>query len=60
MKSPYGASEEDLSNCVSIIRNITGRQEVNELAITILNIVEAKGGDYSVKTIRAFAEAYLK
>jgi len=30
------------------------------LAITILNIVEAKGGDYSAKTIRAFAEAYLK
>lgn len=28
--------------------------------IGILNIVEAEGGDYSVKIIRAFAEAYLK
>ncbi|KDE68821.1 hypothetical protein FUSO6_07960 [Fusobacterium necrophorum DAB] len=60
MNLPFEATETDLKNCILILRDITGKQDVNELAIRILNIIGAKGGDYSVNTIRAFAEAYLK
>lgn len=60
MKLPYGATERDFCNCISVIRDITGEQEVNDLALAVMNIVEAKGGDYSTKTLRAFAEVYLK
>lgn len=60
MMLPYGASEKELSNCISILRDITGKQEVNELALEVLNIVYVKGGDYSAETIYAFAEVYLK
>lgn len=60
MNLPYGASEKELGICISVLREVTGEQEVHELAVKILNIVYAKGGDYSEKTIRAFAEAYWK
>lgn len=60
MNLPYGASEKDLTICISIIRDITGNWDVNDLGIAILTIVEAKGGDFSEETIRAIAESYLK
>lgn len=60
MVLPYGATRDDLEKCISIVRNITGKQEVTVLATEILNIIYSKGGDYSEETIRCFSEAYLK
>lgn len=49
-----------MRNCIFIIRDSTGKKEVDELAIEILNIIYARGGDYSIETMRAFAEVYLR
>ena len=38
--------ETDLKNCILILRDITGKQNLNELAIKILNIIGARGGYY--------------
>lgn len=60
MDLPFGATKDDFEKCKNIIFELTGNQEVNEFALNLLNIVYAKGGDYSEKTLRAFAEEYLK
>lgn len=53
-------SEDGFENCIKIISELTENQDVNELAFNLLNIVYAKGGDYSEKTLRAFAETYCR
>ena len=60
MQLPYGATKENLTICENILRNITGKQDVTEAAMEILNIIYATGGDFSSKTIQAYAEVYLK
>ena len=59
MKLPYGATKENLDNCILIVQKMTGKQEVTETALNILNIIYAKGGNYSIKTIEAFVKSYL-
>ena len=60
MQLPYGATEENFTICENILRNITGKQDVTEAAMEILNIIYATGGDFSRKTIQTYIEAYLK
>lgn len=60
MELPLGVTQENFEKCKNILYKLTGNQEVTELAINLLSIVYDKGGDYSEKTLRAFAEAYLK
>lgn len=60
MLLPYGATKEYLNLCENIVRNITGKHDVTEAAIEILCLIYAKGGDFSNKTIQAYAEIYLK
>ncbi|MBD5452473.1 MAG: hypothetical protein HDR25_07520 [Lachnospiraceae bacterium] len=60
MDLPWGATEDDFEKCKNIILELTENQEVNEYALNLLNIIYAKGGSYSEKTMRAFAEEYLK
>lgn len=49
---PFGATNENLIICENILRNITGKQEVTESAIEVLNIVYASGGDFSCKKFK--------
>ena len=60
MQLPYGATKENLNICENIIQNITREQDVTESAMEVLNIIYASGGDFSNKTIQAYAEAYLE
>ena len=60
MRLPFGATKENLNVCENIIRSINGKHDVTESAIEILGLIYAKGGDFSNKTIQAYAEAYLK
>lgn len=60
MELPWGATKDDLKKCKTVIYELTGKYVANEIALDLLNIVYAKGGNYSEKTLRAFAEAYAK
>jgi hypothetical protein len=59
MKLPLGATENDFEVCKRIIFDLTKAQKTDEFILNFLHIVYAKGGDYSEKTLRAFAESYL-
>ena len=63
---PY-ATTEDLQKCMVIVREILDNQAItiNEeycqaLALEVMGISYAKGGDYSPEIIKSFAEGYLK
>ncbi len=58
MNLPFGATQADFILCKGIIAEYK-QQDTNGLALDLLNTVYAMGGDYSEKTLRAFAEAYL-
>jgi len=60
MNLPLGATEYDFQKCRNILLELTGTHDANESAFRLLHIVYAKGGDYSEKTLRAFAEGYLE
>ncbi|WP_455004392.1 succinylglutamate-semialdehyde dehydrogenase [Capnocytophaga gingivalis] len=63
---PY-AIAEDLQKCMVIVREILDNKAItiNEehcqaIALEVMGISYAKGGDYSSETIKSFAEGYLK
>ena len=63
---PY-ATAEDLQKCMVIVREILDSKAItiNEdycqaLALEVMGISYAKGGDYSPEIIKSFAEGYLK
>ena len=63
---PY-ATAEDLQKCMVIVREILDSKAItiNEeycqaIALEIMGISYAKGGDYSSEIIKSFAESYLK
>lgn len=60
MELPWGATEDDFEKCKTIIFELTGACVDSEAALGLLNVVYAHGGDYSKKTMRAFAKEYLK
>ena len=63
---PY-ATTEDLQKCMVIVREILDSKAItiNEeycqaIALEVMGISYAKGGDYSPEVIKSFAESYLK
>ena len=63
---PY-ATAEDLQKCMVIVREILDNQAItiNEehcqaIALEVMGISYAKGGDYSSELIKSFTESYLK
>ena len=63
---PY-ATAEDLRKSMGVIREILDSKAItiNEeyyqvIALEVMGISYAKGGDYSSETIKSFAEGYLK
>lgn len=60
MELPWGATEDDFEKCKKVILELTGTCAGSEAVLGLLNIVYAHGGDYSEKTLRAFAKGYLK
>lgn len=63
---PY-ATAEDLQKCMVIVREILDSKaiSINEehcqaLALEVMGISYAKGGDYSPEIIKSFAKSYLK
>ena len=63
---PY-ATAEDLQKCMVIVREILDSKAItiNEeycqaIALEVMGISYAKGGDYSSEIIKSFAESYLK
>ncbi|PTX08780.1 hypothetical protein C8P65_101449 [Capnocytophaga leadbetteri] len=63
---PY-ATAEDLQKCMVIVREILDNQAItiNEehcqaIALEVMGISYAKGGDYSSEIIKSFTESYLK
>ena len=60
MNIPFGTTEYDLEVCKNIASEYVKEEDMDRIALELLNLVYAKGGDYSEKTLRAFAESYLK
>ena len=63
---PY-ATAEDLQKCMVIVRELLDSKAVtiNEehcqaLALEVMGISYAKGGDYSPEIIKSFAEGYFE
>ena len=63
---PY-ATAEDLQKCMVIVREILDSKAItiNEeycqaIALEVMGISYAKGGDYSPEIIKSFTESYLK
>ena len=63
---PY-ATAEDLQKCMVIVREILDNQAItiNEehcqaIALEVMGISYAKGGNYSSESIKSFTESYLK
>ena len=63
---PY-ATAEDLQKCMVIVREILNNQAItiNEehcqaIALEVMGISYAKGGNYSSESIKSFAKSYLK
>ncbi|WP_314199386.1 succinylglutamate-semialdehyde dehydrogenase [Capnocytophaga sputigena] len=63
---PY-ATAEDLQKCMVVVREILDSKAItiNEeycqaIALEVMGISYAKGGDYSSEVIKSFAESYLK
>ena len=63
---PY-ATTEDLQKCMVIVREILDSKAINineeycqAIALEVMGISYAKGGDYSPEIIKSFAESYLK
>ena len=64
---PLYATAEDLQKCMVVIREILDSKAItiNEeycqaIALEVMGISYAKGGDYSPEIIKSFAESYLK
>ena len=63
---PY-ATAEDLRKCMVVIREILDNKAITikeghcqAIALEVMEISYAKGGDYSSEIIKSFAESYLK
>ncbi|EGD33782.1 hypothetical protein [Capnocytophaga sp. oral taxon 338] len=63
---PY-ATTEDLRKCMVVVQKILDSKAINindkqcqAIALEVMGISYAKGGDYSSETIKSFAESYLK
>ncbi|WP_423912872.1 succinylglutamate-semialdehyde dehydrogenase [Capnocytophaga gingivalis] len=63
---PY-ATAEDLQKCMVIVREILDSKAITindeqcqAIALEVMGISYAKGGDYSPEIIKSFAEGYLK
>ena len=62
---PY-ATAEDLQKCMVIVREILDNQAITieehcqAIALEVMGISYAKGGDYSSEIIKSFTESYLK
>ena len=63
---PY-APTEDLQKCMVIVREILNSKAITindeqcqAIALEVMGISYAKGGDYSSEIIKSFAESYLK
>ena len=63
---PY-ATTEDLQKCMVILREILDSKAITindeqcqAIALEVMGISYAKGGDYSPEIIKSFAEGYLK
>lgn len=61
------ASKEDVSKCTWIVKEQLGKRGVGvaddifkKITEDIMNISYSKGGDYSDKIIRSFAETYIE
>ena len=63
---PY-TTTEDLQKCMVIVREILDRKAITindeqcqAIALEVMGISYAKGGDYSPEIIKSFTESYLK
>ena len=63
---PY-ATIEDLQKCMVIVREILDSKAITindeqcqAIALEVMGISYAKGGDYSPEIIKSFTESYLK
>ena len=63
---PPCATTEDLGKSMVVIREILDNQAITikeehcqAIALEVMEISYAKGGDYSPETIKSFAEGYL-
>ena len=66
MLPPY-ATTEDLQKCMVIVREILDNKAITindelcqAIALEVMGISYAKGGDYSSEIIKSFTESYLK
>ena len=64
---PHYATTEDLQKCMVIVREILDSKAITindeqcqAIALEVMGISYAKGGDYSSEIIKSFAESYLK
>lgn len=64
---PSYATTEDLQKCMVIVREILDSKAITindehcqAIALEVMGISYAKGGDYSPEIIKSFAEGYLK
>ena len=60
------ANENDIMRCTQVIQKILEKNNLffnealaEKIAIDVMRISLSKGGDYSEKVIRAFAEVYI-
>jgi len=63
---PY-ATAEDLQKCMVIVREILDNKAITindelcqAIALEVMGISYAKGGNYSSESIKSFAKSYLK
>ncbi len=61
MKLPLYTTIQDYETCEAVVKNLLRNGEsAREIALRIMHICYATGGDYSEKTISAYAKAYIE
>ena len=67
MDKDFDMDREDINRCIEVVRKILIEKEINvsedvleKMTKDIMNISDAKGGDYSSKIIQSYAETYIE
>ncbi len=61
MQLPYGAGKDDFEKCKNIVVKLTNdNNNLDEIALKIMNIVYSTGGSYSDETLLTYAKHILK
>lgn len=59
-KFPPGATQDDVMRCKKIVAQYTEEEDADKLALYLLNLAYAKGGDYSERSLEVFAKSYFE